>query len=67
MLGATDDEGTPMSEVATVIAGWGITFVVLATYSIWVVLRGKSIGQELGIGGIEQSDLGKDTSATADS
>ena len=67
MLGATDDQGTPMSEVATFVPGWGITFVVLATYSIWVVLRGKSIGQELGIGGIEQSELGKDTGTTADS
>tara|TARA_B100001996_G_scaffold2590_1_gene2257 strand:- start:410 stop:580 length:171 start_codon:yes stop_codon:yes gene_type:complete len=56
-----------MSEVATVVVGWGITFVALATYSTWVVLRGKGIGQELGIGEIEQSDVEKDTGATTDS
>ncbi len=56
-----------MSEVATVVAGWGITFVLLATYSMWVVLRGKNIGQELGIGEIQDSDPGKDAGATTDS
>jgi len=56
-----------MSEVATVVAGWGITFVLLATYSMWVVLRGKNIGQELGIGEIQDSDPGKDAVATTDS
>ena len=55
-----------MSEVATVVVGWGITFLVLATYSTWVVLRGKSIGQELGIGEIEPG-VEQDTGATTDS
>ena len=67
MLGATDDQGTPMSEVATVVAGWGITFVILSTYSIWVVFRGKGIGRELGIGETEQSDLEKDVGTITDS
>ncbi len=55
-----------MSEVATVVVGWGITFVILATYSTWVVLRGKGIGQELGIGEVEP-DVEQDTGATTDS
>lgn len=55
-----------MSEVATVVVGWGITFVILATYSTWVVLRGKSIGQELGIGETGP-DVEQDTGATTDS
>ena len=56
-----------MSEVATVVAGWGITFIILATYSIWVVFRGKGIGRELGIGETEQSDLRKDVGTITDS
>tara|TARA_B000000475_G_scaffold153525_1_gene123617 strand:+ start:328 stop:498 length:171 start_codon:yes stop_codon:yes gene_type:complete len=56
-----------MSEVATVVAGWGITFIILATYSIWVVFRGMGIGRELGIGETEQSDLGKDVGTITDS
>ena len=55
-----------MSEVATVVTGWGITFIVIATYSIWVVSRGKTIGQELGIGEMEQLDARKDAGATTD-
>ena len=55
-----------MSEVATVVTGWGITIVVIATYSIWVVSRGKTIGQELGIGEMEQVDPRKDAGATTD-
>ncbi len=56
-----------MSEVATVATGWGLTFVVIVTYSLWIVSRGRSIGRELGIGeaqpsGLEQeSDLSPDT------
>ena len=55
-----------MGEVATVVTGWGITIVVIATYSIWVVSRGKTIGQELGIGEMEQVDPRKDADATTD-
>ena len=55
-----------MGEVATVVTGWGITFIVIATYSIWVVSRGKTIGQELGIGEMEQVDPRKDAGATTD-
>ena len=56
-----------MSEVGTVAIGWGLTFVVIVTYSFWVLRRGRAIGQELGIGeeqrsGPEQeSDLPADT------
>ena len=53
-----------MSEVATVVTGWGITFIVVATYSMWVVSRGKIIGQELGIGEMEQVDPRKAADAT---
>ena len=53
-----------MSEVATVVTGWGITIFVIATYSIWVVSRGKAIGQELGIGEMEQVDPRKAAGAT---
>ena len=55
-----------MGEVATVVTGWGITIVVIATYSIWVVSRGKTIGQELGLGEMEQVDPRKDAGATTD-
>lgn len=55
-----------MSEVTTVVTGWGITFIIVATYSMWVVSRGKIIGQDLGIGEMEQADPGKDADATTD-
>jgi hypothetical protein len=56
-----------MSEVTTVVTGWGVTFIVVATYAMWVVLRGKTIGQELGIGEMKQADPRNDAGATTDS
>ena len=44
-----------MSEVATVAIGWGLTFVVIVTYSLWVVSRGRTIGRKIGIGEVHQS------------
>ena len=44
-----------MSEVATVAIGWALTFVVIVTYSLWVVSRGRTIGRKIGIGEVHQS------------
>ncbi|MDP7066489.1 MAG: hypothetical protein QF637_02585 [Acidimicrobiales bacterium] len=56
-----------MSEVATVATGWGLTFVVVVTYSLWVVSRGRAIGRELGIGEAESPGSKRDTDLTTDS
>ena len=56
-----------MSEVATVATGWGVTFVIVTTYALWVVGRGKAIGRELGIGEQEELALGSDSSTSANS
>ena len=55
-----------MSEVATVAIGWGLTFVVIVTYSLWVVSRGRTIGRKyIGevhqSGQLQESDLPTDT------
>ncbi len=39
-----------MSEVASVVAGYGLAVVAVAVYGAWIVARGRSIGRELGIG-----------------
>ena len=56
-----------MGEVATVATGCGVTFVIVTTYALWVVGRGKAIGRELGIGEQEELDLGSDSSTSANS
>ncbi len=56
-----------MNEVTTVATGWGLSFVVVATYALWVVGRGKTIGRELGIGGREELEPESDSSKPADS
>ena len=56
-----------MNEVTTVATGWGLSFVVVATYALWVVGRGKMVGRELGIGGGEELEPKSDSSKPADS
>ena len=56
-----------MSDIAAVATGWGLTFVVLATYALWVVGRGKTIGRELGIGKRQELGPGSDSSTPASS
>ncbi len=56
-----------MSEVTTVATGWGLSFIVVVTYALWIVGRGKTVGRELGIGGQEELDSGSDSSTPADS
>ena len=55
-----------MSDVATVAIGWGLTFVVIATYSFWVVSRGRTIGRELGIGEVQQSGQEQESDLSTD-
>ena len=55
-----------MSEVATVAIGWGLTFVVIATYSFWVVSRGRTIVRELGIGEVQQSGQEQESDLSTD-
>ena len=52
---------TLMSEVATVAVGWGVTAVAVASYALWVLLRGRTIGQELDIGGSSSRLSDKDS------
>ena len=59
--------GGNVSEVTTVATGWGLSFVVVATYALWGVGRGKTIGRELGIGGREELEPESDSSKPADS
>jgi|TARA_Y100000996_G_C22511355_1_gene638516 hypothetical protein len=53
-----------MSEVATVAVGWGVTAVAVASYALWVLLRGRTIGQKLDIGG--SSSMLSDKDSTTD-
>ena len=53
-----------MSEGATVAVGWGVTAVAVASYALWVLLRGRTIGQELDIGG--SSSMLSDKDSTTD-
>lgn len=39
-----------MTNVGTIIAGYGITIVTLGFYATWITMRGREIGTELGIG-----------------
>lgn len=39
-----------MSEVSSVVAGYGIAVVAVAFYGAWIMARGRAIGRELGIG-----------------
>ena len=55
---------TLMSEVATVAVGWGVTTVAIASYALWVLLRGRTIGQKLDIGG--SSSMLSDKDSTTD-
>ena len=55
-----------MSEVATVATGWGLTFVAVATYSLWVVRRGRTIGRELSIGDVGSTDFQRDADPRTD-
>ena len=50
-----------MSEVATVAGGCGVTAVAVASYALWVLLRGRTIGQELDIGGSSSMLSDKDS------
>ena len=39
-----------MTNGGSILAGYGITIVVVAFYAAWIVNRGRQIGRELGIG-----------------
>jgi hypothetical protein len=36
-----------MNEWGYVIAGWGITAVVLVAYATWMILRGRALSREV--------------------
>lgn len=36
-----------MSEWGYVIAGWGITVVVLVAYALWIILRGRALSKQV--------------------
>ena len=40
-----------MTDVGTIVTGYGLTIVTLGFYAAWIVMRGRAIGQQLGIGG----------------
>ena len=39
-----------MTDAGTIISGYGLTFVAVAGYGAWVLLRGRALGHRLGIG-----------------
>ena len=44
-----------MTNVGTIVAGYGITIVAIAFYAAWIINRGRAIGEELGIGSSDES------------
>ncbi|MDG2111990.1 MAG: hypothetical protein P8N02_05185 [Actinomycetota bacterium] len=47
-----------MTNVGTIIAGYGITILSLGFYAAWIVVRGREIGNELGIGATVDAGTG---------
>ena len=45
-----------MTNVGTIVAGYGITIVGIGFYAAWIVNRGRAIGEELGIGSSDESN-----------
>ena len=45
-----------MTNVGTIVAGYGIAIVTVAFYAAWIVTRGRQIGSELGIGAEQPTD-----------
>lgn len=39
-----------MNDLGSIIAGYGISIVGLVFYASWILVRGRNIGRELGIG-----------------
>ncbi len=39
-----------MNDLGSIVAGYGITIVAVVSYAAWILVRGRSIGRELGIG-----------------
>ena len=39
-----------MNNAGSIIAGYGITIAAIGFYASWIVMRGRAIGQQLGIG-----------------
>lgn len=39
-----------MTDVGTIVAGYGITIVTVVMYGVWILMRGRALGDELGIG-----------------
>jgi len=39
-----------VNNAGSIIAGYGITIAAIGFYAAWIVMRGRAIGEQLGIG-----------------